>query len=121
MWFMWVVLGCVALLMAATWTIYSKAGEAGWKSLIPVLGALVLLRITGRPWWWLLLLLVPVVNLYLAVVLCWDLARVFNKGNGYAIALLLILPIPLCMLAWGDATYRGPSRSVAPPVHARAA
>lgn len=121
MWFMLVCLGLIGVTIAAAWAIFAKAGEAGWKALVPVLGALVLLRITGRPWWWLMLLMVPVVNLYPAIVMCWDLARVFSKGNGYAIALLLIPPLPLCMLAWGGATYRGPSRSSAPPSEARAA
>jgi hypothetical protein len=118
---MWLMLGAVVLTVAAAWMIFAKAGESGWKSLVPVLGALVMLRITGRPWWWLLLLLVPVVNFYPAIVMCWDLARVFGKSHGYAIGLLLLPPVFMCMLAFGDARYQGPSRTQVRVPQARAA
>jgi hypothetical protein len=118
--FVLMCLGFAALMLAATWTIFSKAGEAGWKALIPVYGMLVFLRLTGRPWWWLLLLMVPVVNFYPAIVLCWDLAKVFGKGNGYALGLLLLPPVFTCMLAFGGAEYRSPL-STPSPAQARAA
>ena len=40
-----IVLG--VLMIVAMWKIFSKAGEAGWKSIIPVYNAFVLFRIAG--------------------------------------------------------------------------
>lgn len=34
------------------WVIFQKAGEAGWKALIPIYETFVLLRIIRRPQWW---------------------------------------------------------------------
>jgi len=101
------VLGFFAVMVAAFWKIFSKAGEAGWKSLVPIYGAVVFLRIVGRPWWWMLLLLIPIVNFIPTIILCIDLSRAFGKGGGYAAGLMLLTPIFVLMLAFGDATYKG--------------
>ena len=99
----------------AGWMVFVKAGQAGWKSLIPIYGAVVFLRIIGRPGWWVLLLCIPFVNLFLSLVLCIDLARAFGKGGGYAAGLAFLTPIFLLMLAFGDAQYqRGRPRRISP-------
>src|SRR2546425_533601 len=98
-----VFLAFTVLTFVAFWKIFSKAGEPGWKALVPIYGAVVFLRIVGRPWWWLFLLCVPVVNLFPSVALCIDLARVFGKGGGFAAGLMLLTPVFLLMLAFGDA------------------
>jgi chromate transport protein ChrA len=59
----------VVLMFAAVWRIFTKAGEKGWKSLIPIYGAVVFLRIVGRPGWWFLLLCIPIVNFFLSLAL----------------------------------------------------
>jgi len=63
-------LSVLLLTAVAMWKIYSKAGEAGWKSLIPIYNTFVFQRIVGRPAWWVLLMLVPVVNIVLAMIEC---------------------------------------------------
>src|SRR5882724_11309132 len=79
--------------IAATWRLFAKAGEPGWKCIVPIYGAVVMLRLVGRPWWWLLLMLVPVVNLYPAIMVCFDLAKAFGKGAGTGVGILLLGPI----------------------------
>lgn len=110
------LLGLALLTIVSFWRIYSKAGEAGWKCLIPIYGAVVLQRILGRPGWWVLLLLVPVVNLVISLVECADLARVFGKGIGFALGLIFLGPLFLMVLAFGPAQYVGAGPSAAPPV-----
>ena len=109
-----VVLAVAFLILASMWKIYSKAGEAGWKSLVPIYGALVYLKITGRPWWWLLLFFIPFVNIIPAIVSCFDLARVFGRGAGFGFGILVLGPIFMVALAFGDARYVGPSRTPVP-------
>lgn len=43
--------------MVGMWKLFEKAGQAGWKALIPFYNLFILLKIVGRPGWWLLLFL----------------------------------------------------------------
>ena len=108
------------LFVVTLWRLFTKAGEAGWKCLVPFLGAFVYLRITGRPAWWFVLMLVPVINIIPAIVTCFDLARVFGKGPGFGFGILMLGPIFMAILAFGDALYVGPSRSPVPAFKAAA-
>ncbi len=111
-----ITMGAVLLMIASIWRIFSKAGEAGWKCLIPIYGAFVMQRILGRPWWWVLWLCVPGLNLIPAIIESFDLAKVFGKGAGYGLGLLFLGPIFMIMLAFGSATYVGPNRSRPTPM-----
>ena len=48
------LIGLVIFVIAivAFWKVFTKAGEAGWKSIIPIYNIIILLKIVGRPWWW---------------------------------------------------------------------
>ena len=98
-------LAFAGLMFAALWNIFVKAGEAGWKALVPVYNVVVFLRMVGRPWWWLLMLCIPFVNAFFFIALCIELARAFGKGGVYAAGLMLITPVYLLVLAFGDAQY----------------
>jgi uncharacterized membrane protein YhaH (DUF805 family) len=83
---------------------------------VPVLNALVLLRIAGRPMWWVVLLVVPVVDVAVWAVLCLDVAESFGHGLPYTIG-LVFLPFVFCVLLWlGPNPYGGPvaARPAAP-------
>jgi hypothetical protein len=99
----------IVVYLAAGWVVYTKAGQEGWKSLIPIYNLYVLLKIVGRPGWWLLLYLVPLVNIVIWIIVSVDLAKSFGKGIGFAIGLILLTPLFYLILAFGDATYRGPA------------
>ena len=98
------------LMLASIWKIFTKAGQVGWKCLVPIYGGVVFMRIVGRPWWWLVLLAIPFVNVVPAIIECFDLARVFGKGVGFGFGLLLLGPVFVMVLAFGDARYVGPVR-----------
>jgi hypothetical protein len=91
------------------WRVFEKADRAGWKVLIPIYSAVVMLRIVGRPTWWIVLFFIPIINLIPTVLIPIDLAKSFGKGTGFGIGLLLLAPIFYPILALGDATYEGPS------------
>lgn len=98
------------LLLASFWTLFVKAGEAGWKSLIPIYNLFVLLRIAGCPLWWFLLFLVPLVNIVALILMHIRLAKQFGKGPLFGLALCFLGIIFFPLLAFGKATYgpRGP-------------
>lgn len=111
LWF--VLFGLLILMIASMWRIYTKAGEPGWVSVIPVYNAVKLLEIEGLPLWWVILMFVPLVNLVMYVVLQYSLARVFNKGTGFALGLVFLPVIFTPILAFGAATYTNPQPGVA--------
>jgi uncharacterized protein DUF5684 len=95
-----------AIFMAASlWKVYSKAGEPGWASIVPIYNVIVLLKIAGRPMWWLLLLIVPVANVIVPIILNFDLARKFGKGAGFGFGLLLFPVICFPILGFGSSRY----------------
>ena len=95
--------------LAAFWQVFTKAGEPGWAILIPFYNMIVLLKIVGRPWWWLILAMIPFVNFIILIIVELDLAKSFGKGVGFAIGLILLGPIFIMILGFGDARYQGPA------------
>ncbi len=79
--------------IVALWKVYTKAGQPGWASIIPIYNVYVWLKVIGRPGWWLLLLLVPVVNIIVYIIMTLDLAKSFGRSALYGIGLLLLSPI----------------------------
>ncbi len=47
-----IALICSIIAIIAMWKIFSKAGEAGWKSLIPIYNSFVLAKIIFGSYWW---------------------------------------------------------------------
>ena len=109
---------CV-LIIAAMWKVFTKAGQPGWASLIPIYNLYVLCKIAGRPGWWLLLMLIPFVNIIIIVILCIDIAKSFGNGVGFGLGMAFLGFIFWPILGFGSAQYQGPSASagmaVAPP------
>lgn len=95
----------VILLIASMWVVFAKAGQPGWGVLIPIYNAYLLLKVAGRPGWWLILLLIPVVNLVIAIIIPFDVARKFGKGSGFGLGLLFLGIIFYPILAFGSARY----------------
>lgn len=101
----------IILLIASQWAIYSKAGKPGWACLVPFYNRIVLLEIVGKPWWWILLMFVPLLNIIIIIWVFNLLAKSFGKSEGFTIGLILLSPIFLPILAFGDSEYQGPAGS----------
>jgi hypothetical protein len=101
-------LALIVLFVAAYWIVFQKAGQPGWAAIVPIYNTIVLLRIAGRPWWWLFLMMIPLVNLIILIILTLDIATAFGKSLLFAIGMMVLFPIFLLILAFGDAEYVGP-------------
>lgn len=107
------IYGIVAVLLAlfvliGSWKIFEKAGEAGWKVLIPFYNTYTLFRIAGRNGWGFLLLIIPIVNIIAAIMVLVGLAERFRKGPLFAILWLILFPfVGTLALGYGSATYTG--------------
>jgi len=96
------------------WKIFTKAGQDGWKALIPIYNLYILLQIVGLPSYYLLLALIPIVNLYVGIMVAINLAKSFGKSEGWGIGLLFILTvIGYPILGFGPDKYIGPGGSSA--------
>jgi len=97
------------IMIAAMWKIFTKAGQPGWASLIPIYNIYVLCKIVGRPGWWVILMFIPFVNFIIGIILCIDLAKSFGQGVGFGLGLVFLSFIFYPILGFGSAQYQGPS------------
>lgn len=117
------------LMAAGSWKIFEKAGEAGWKSLIPVYNSYILYKIcwnTNMFWVNLLFMVVggiltsvpsvfaiclgwafAMVSIIIYSVRMYRLAVVFGKGIGTFLGLVFFPFIFTLILGFGTARYRG--------------
>lgn len=119
----WVVLGIVA-----NWKIFTKAGEEGWKAIIPFYNSFITFKIGGNTtyfWIWLATYVVGYIlssfSGFMAILasLCslaafvvqvlreYNLAKAFGKGIGFTVGLVLLNPIFRMILGFGSAEYQG--------------
>ena len=108
------IIACV-LLIIAQWKIFTKAGEAGWKSLIPFYNAYTFVKIIDGNGWKFLLLCIPVVNIVFDIILSIKAAKAFGKGTGFAVGLIFLPNIFQLILGFGSAQYIGPNGEAAAP------
>lgn len=104
----WIVIGIVwyVILVIALWKIFTKAGYAGWLSLIPIVNAFVLVKIAGFSAWMGLLYLIPIVNIVFHIIVSLRIGRGFGQGAAFSIFLLwLLTAIGYLILGFGSATY----------------
>ncbi len=104
-----IIIGLYALFVAGLWQVFTKAGEEGWKAIIPIWNTLIILKIVGREWWWIILMVIPIVGLIVWIIVALDLAKSFGRGTGFAIGLILLPYIWVIVLGFGSDTYRGPA------------
>src|SRR5207249_11238220 len=97
------------LLIVAMWKVFTKAGQPGWASIIPIYNLYIWCKIVGRPGWWIILMLIPFVNIIISIILLIDLAKSFGKGVGFGIGLILLAVIFFPILGFGSAQYQGPA------------
>lgn len=99
------VLLLVVLMIVSLWKVYEKAGQAGWKSLIPIYNYVVFLNMIDKPVWWVILLFVPLVSVVILIIMHIELAKRFGKGVLYGLGLCFFPIIFFPLLAFSDATY----------------
>jgi len=108
-----VMLALAVVFTAGFWKVFTKAGQPGWASLIPIYNAYILIKIAGRPGWWLLMLLIPFVNIVFSIMLAIDIAKAFGQSAAFGVVLLFLLcGVGYLVLGFGNYRYLGPAELV---------
>ncbi|MGB4985777.1 MAG: DUF5684 domain-containing protein [Erysipelotrichaceae bacterium] len=113
------------LFIIGNWKIFHKAGEAGWKSLIPIYNLYILFKIARIPNWFFLSILFSVLGavgkvmaidilgmfalvgvIIVSIKISANIAKVFGKGVLFTMGLLFFPYIFYIVLGFGKAEYR---------------
>ena len=100
-----IILGLIIGFIASYWIIFTKAGESGWKCLIPIYNLIIMLKIVKKPIWWIILMFIPFVNFGAIIMLNIALSESFGKGAGFGVGLTLFPFIFAPLLAFSGAEY----------------
>ena len=95
------------LFVIAMWRIFEKAGEAGWKSIIPIWNTYILYKITWGSGIYFLLLLIPIANIVVSIVTYYKLAKAFRHGIAFTFGLIFFPWIFSLILGFGSDEYQG--------------
>ena len=91
------------LLVLISWfRIFSKAGQAGWKALVPFFNMFIFTKIVKKPIWWIVIYLVIPVGYILSAL---QLSKLFGKNLIFSIGLIFLPMVFFPLLAFGKAEY----------------
>ena len=123
------------LIIIGGWKVLTKAGEKGWKILIPIYNVYILFKIVGmKKWFWatfvgsicvsiingilgtvdgdgaaivasILSLCFGLFSLFVDIYWCVRLSKAFHHGLGYAIGLIFLQNIFILILGFGKSKY----------------
>ena len=124
----WLVINIVSL-----WRIFTKADEAGWKSIIPIYNSYVQYSITwNTKMFWvniglsivsmivsviqngnssmiltLISTIISIASTVIFIIASHKLSKAFGHGVGFTVGLVLLNPIFMLILAFGSSEYEG--------------
>lgn len=98
----------VILMIIGQWKLFQKAGEKGWKSIVPFLNVYTQVKIVDGNGWKFLLFIIPIVSFIYGIILSFREAKAFGKGTGFGFGLLFFPYIFTLILGFGSAQYIGP-------------
>ena len=128
--YMVILLVWYVLQVIAFWKIFTKAGQPGWKSIIPIYNQYIEFRIAWNIpymyWVWLACMAAGVIlgsiNSWVAfigaiaslsatiigVLATIKLSKAYGHGVGFAIGMIFLGPIFMMILGFGSSQYLGP-------------
>lgn len=110
-----IILAVYIIQIVAMWKLFGKAGEKGWKSIIPIYNLVILFKISGLSPWLILVYLAAIIPfigwiapIVITAILSYKLAKSFGKDSGWAVGLYFLPSIFYLILAFGKSEYVGP-------------
>lgn len=106
--YMLIIFAFVVFMIICYWKIFSKAGQPGWASLIPIYNQYVMFDIAWGNGLLFLLLFIPLAQFIVMIILYVKLSQAFGYGAGFAVGLIFLPIIFFPILAFGNSRYIGP-------------
>ncbi|MEZ5039723.1 MAG: S26 family signal peptidase [Saprospiraceae bacterium] len=99
------------LLSISLYKVFEKAGQAGWKALVPGLNFVVWSQLVGRQAWFAVFMLIPIVNFFIYAGLAIDMVRSFGKhGFWESVVAVVFTPFYFFYLGFTEKEkYSGPA------------
>ena len=89
-----ILLGVIILCLIAQWKLFAKAGEKGWKCLVPILNMWTIFKITYGEGIRMFLTWIPFAGFLFLILFVFDFAEAYGKkGIGFKLGLVLLAPI----------------------------
>jgi len=111
--FISIILALIVLPTVGYYKLFEKAGEAGWKSLIPYYRYFVMCRLSHTSYVWFILLFIPIINILAACGIIINFVKSFGKFTLGQYAGAILLPF-IFIIKWGidpHTKYLGPANS----------
>lgn len=115
--FLIIAIALIVLQIIANWKIFTKAGEKGWKSIIPFYNIAILYKISNMSPWLVLVYIgtiIPIINIFASIAIYVftlyqkiNLAKGFNKSTGFSVGMIVLPTIYSLILGLGDSKYVG--------------
>lgn len=108
--FMWIFIIAVCILTyIGLWKSFTKAGHAGWESLIPGHNEFTMFEDSGIKGYWFFLFFVPIARVVVTFWLNIEYAKSFGKTAGFGVGLTLLPFVFFPILGLGKSQYIGPA------------
>ena len=82
-----------ALSVAGLWKIFEKAGEKGWKVLVPIYNLFIWVKVIEKSKWWYLYTLIPVINIFIVLLMIVETMKCFKKFGLGVQTLSVLFPL----------------------------
>lgn len=103
--YVFLIIAAIVFCTIVYWKLFTKAGRAGWLSLIPIVNAYVIVKIAKLPGWFLLLYIIPIVNVVVAIYVTLKFCEAYGKSTLFAVLTIFFGFITLPILAFGSSQY----------------
>ncbi len=109
------------LLSASLYKVFEKAGQPGWKALVPGYNFVVWAQLVGRKGAHAAWMLFPIVNFFIFAGLCIDLVRSFDKLRYWqSVVAVVLAPVAFFYLGYDQKSkYTGPTLEREKAYHAQ--
>ncbi len=104
-----IIISLFGLTILAVWLswfiIFGKAGQAGWKALVPFFNLFIFTKIVNKPIWWLVIYLIYPIGYILRSL---QIGKSFGKNLIFCLGLILLPIVFFPLLAFGNSQYIKP-------------
>ena len=112
-----IIIAIAVLQIVGMWKVFTKAGEKGWKSLIPFYNIAILFKISGMSPFLVFVyigLFIPIINFFAIIALSVmdlyqkiNLMKAFKASTGLTVALIMVPFITYLVVGFGKSEYVG--------------